>query len=215
MVGDAPIGPLLGKELRRAGEPRILGHAPASFAPRRLQLHSGGGFLCQSEPLGGAVSRAGPRAVTLRRDCRPYFRRALLATTFLFPFVAIDAIGAQKQNGGAKLLLQLPYSLPALILAKLSALFAAWLAMLATCLSALVIWRMLGGHLGTGETLNLILGHLLYALVIAGIGLLAASVADASATAAIVSLPSRSASGFSTSRPPAKADFFEASQQSR
>ena len=74
-----------------------------------------------------------------------------LATTFLFPFVAIHAIGAEKQNGGQKLLLQMPYGPPTLIRRPSLGALAAWLAMLVPCLSALVIWQMLGGHLGMGR----------------------------------------------------------------
>jgi hypothetical protein len=47
---------------------------------------------------------------------------------------------------------------------------------------------MLGGHLYVPETLNLILGQLLYGLLIGAIALFAAAITDSSATAAIVTL---------------------------
>jgi ABC-2 type transport system permease protein len=55
-------------------------------------------------------------------------------------------------------------------------------------LSALVIWRLLGGHLSAPETFNLLLGHLLYGLLVGAIALFAASVSESAATAAIIAL---------------------------
>jgi hypothetical protein len=47
---------------------------------------------------------------------------------------------------------------------------------------------MLGGHLHTIETLNLLLGHLLYGLLIGAVALFAAAITESAATAAIVTL---------------------------
>src|SRR5260370_26427258 len=47
---------------------------------------------------------------------------------------------------------------------------------------------MLGGHLSAPETLNLLLGHLLYGLLVGAIALFAASISESAATAAIVTL---------------------------
>src|SRR5947199_3024123 len=47
---------------------------------------------------------------------------------------------------------------------------------------------MLGGHLSAPETLNLLLGHLLYGLLVGAIALFAASVSESAATAAIIAL---------------------------
>src|SRR6202040_878143 len=55
-------------------------------------------------------------------------------------------------------------------------------------LSVLSIWVVLGGHLYAPETLNLILGHLLYGLLIGSIALFAAAISQSAATAAIVTL---------------------------
>jgi hypothetical protein len=46
----------------------------------------------------------------------------------------------------------------------------------------------LGGHLAPSETLNLLLGHLLYGLLIGAIALFAATISESSATAAIITL---------------------------
>jgi hypothetical protein len=63
-----------------------------------------------------------------------------LATTFLFPFVVIRTISAEKQQGAHKLLVQLPYSTCALLAAKLTAVGVAWAVMLLPCLVALGFW---------------------------------------------------------------------------
>src|SRR5262249_49999765 len=63
-----------------------------------------------------------------------------------------------------------------------------WSMAMFPALSTLVIWVMLGGHLGAPETANLVLGHLLYGLLVGAIALFAAAVSDSAATAAIVTL---------------------------
>src|SRR5262249_8020890 len=75
-----------------------------------------------------------------------------------------------------------------LVFTKLLAVLAAWLLCLAPVLTALAIWRLIGGHLDAPETLNLLLGHLLYGLLIGAIALFAAAVTESAATAAIVTL---------------------------
>jgi hypothetical protein len=55
-------------------------------------------------------------------------------------------------------------------------------------LSTLLAWQLLGGHLAPAETLNLLLGHLLYGLLVGAIALAAAAVTESAATAAIVAL---------------------------
>ena len=109
--------------------------------------------------------------------------------TLLFPFVAIRALGREKETGTLRLLLQLPYRVPTLITAKMVAVAAAWLVALIPAASALVFWRALGGHLDAVETLNLLLGHLLYGLLIGAVALFAAAIAESAATA--VESPSR------------------------
>ena len=75
-----------------------------------------------------------------------------------------------------------------LITAKLAAVLAAWMLSSIPALSALVMWRLFGGHLSAPETLNLLFGHLLYGLLVGAIALFAASVSESAATAAIVTL---------------------------
>jgi hypothetical protein len=70
----------------------------------------------------------------------------------------------------------------------MAAIATAWIISSIPVLTVLIIWKFLGGHLHAPETLNLLLGHLLYGLLVGAIALFAAAVADSSATAAIIAL---------------------------
>jgi ABC-2 type transport system permease protein len=132
-------------------------------------------LIANQNPLDGIIIRV--------------FAAVYLMNTFLFPFVAIRAIGNEKQTGSLKLALQLPVGLYRTVALKLVALMFGWCIALLPTLSALLIWTLLlGGHLYLPELVSVFLGHLLYALVIAGVSFLAAAITDAAATAAIVAL---------------------------
>ena len=118
----------------------------------------------------------------------PTFGAYDLAATFLFPFVAIRAIAAEKQSGALKLMLQLPGSVASKVAAKAIVLLGGWLVTLLPGLLAIVLWKSYGGHLYVPETLNLLLGHLLRAMLSAGIAVAAATLAENAASAAIVTL---------------------------
>jgi ABC-type transport system involved in multi-copper enzyme maturation permease subunit len=118
----------------------------------------------------------------------PTFGAFYVAVTLLFPFVAIRALGREKETGALKLLVQLPYQIPTLVAAKLTAIGVAWLIAVIPVATALLLWLLFGGHLNPLETSNLFLGHLLYGLLIGAIALFAAAISDSSATAAIVTL---------------------------
>lgn len=111
-----------------------------------------------------------------------------VAVTLLFPFVAIRALGQEKESGALRLLVQLPYRHTTLIVMKLVAVVLAWLLAGLPALSALAMWRTLGGHLSLAETANLLLGHLLYGALVGALALFAASIAESAATAAIIAL---------------------------
>jgi len=51
---------------------------------------------------------------------------------------------------------------------------------------ALVLWKSYGGHLHIPETLNLLLGHFLRAMLSVGIAVAAAAVAESAASAAMM-----------------------------
>ncbi len=118
----------------------------------------------------------------------PTFGALYLVVTLLYPLVVIRSISAEKQHGSWKLLVQLPYSLPTLMTAKLAAACAAWIILLLPPLLALGFWQATGGHVGCWETANVLLGHALYACVVTGIALAAASLTHSVASAGIVTL---------------------------
>src|SRR5215831_11355238 len=90
----------------------------------------------------------------------PTFGAFYVTATLLFPFVAICALGHEKETGSLKLLVQLPYQIPTLIAAKLTAISFAWLIAVTPVVSALPLWLSFGGHIDPLETSNLLLGHL-------------------------------------------------------
>jgi ABC-type transport system involved in multi-copper enzyme maturation permease subunit len=118
----------------------------------------------------------------------PTLGASYLATTLLFPFVAIRALGREKETGTLRLLVQLPYRIPVLVVAKMIAVMAAFLISFIPAMCALAVWRAFGGHVHIPETGNLLVGHLLYASLVGALALTAASIAESSATAAIIAL---------------------------
>jgi ABC-2 type transport system permease protein len=185
----APFRPLLVKELRQIAGGRALWTMLLLLCP--LVGYS----FVQAVSLYGEASRAAMQSPSAAGSLSPLdgvlvptFGAFYVAITLLFPFVAIRVLGHEKETGALRLLIQLPYRTPTLIAAKLVAILVAWLIAAVPVLSALAIWRLLGGHLDAAETLDLMLGHLLYGLLVGAIALFAASVTESAATAAIVTL---------------------------
>jgi ABC-2 type transport system permease protein len=118
----------------------------------------------------------------------PTFGAFYLTTTLLFPFVAIRALGHEKQTGALKLGVQLPVSETELVILKLGAICLVWVLSLAPAGSAIVLWKYSGGFVSTVELANLLLGHALYAAAIASIALFAAAVTDSVSSGALVTL---------------------------
>src|SRR5215211_4207953 len=188
-VQAAPLRPLLAKEVREILGGRslwtmllllcpLIGYS--FFQAVSLYTESSSAAL-QSPVLANSLSPLDGVLV-------PTLGAFYVAVTLLFPFVAIRVLGQEKESGALCLLVQLPYRSPTLIAAKLLAVLAALLLSSVPVLSAIFIWRMLGGHLSAPETLNLLLGHLLYGLLVGAIALFAASVSESAATAAIIAL---------------------------
>jgi ABC-2 type transport system permease protein len=146
------------------------------------------GFYAEASGSGGGPAALAEGLTPLDGILAPTFGAYDLAATFLLPFVAIRFIAVEKQSGGLKLLLQLPGSLGTKIAAKGVALFGGWLLALLPGLLAMIMWKIYGGHLYGPETLNLLLGHLLRAMLSAGIAVAAAALAESAASAAIVTL---------------------------
>src|SRR5262252_7472013 len=154
----------------------------------------GYGYI-QAVGLYGEASRSGAQLPDVARNLSPLagilvptFGALYLATTFLLPFVAIRSIAHEKETGSLKLLLQVRPSVGAVLGAKAAALAGAWVLVAAPALSAVVLWILAGGHVHLPELANLLLGHWLYGAVVLGFALVAAALAESSATAAIITL---------------------------
>ena len=185
----APLAPLLRKEIRELATGNSLWVLMLLLSPL-----VGYSFI-QAVELYAEASRPALSIPELARQLSPFdgilvptMGGFYLAITLLFPFIAIRLVAAEKASGGLKLLVQLPYRLSDLVGVKFAILITAWFIALIPILSALIYWRLLGGHLETNETVTLILGHLLYALLIGAISFLAAALTDGGATAAILAL---------------------------
>jgi ABC-2 type transport system permease protein len=189
MVARAPLAPLLAKELWE-----ILG-GRALWTMLLLVCPLIGYSFFQAVSLYGEASAAALQSPVLGASLSPLdgilvptFGASYVAVTLLFPFVAIRVLGHEKESGALRLLVQLPYRASTLIAAKLAAVLAAWALASIPVFSALVIWRMLGGHLSAAETTNLLFGHALYGLLVGAIALFCAAVSESAATAAIITL---------------------------
>jgi ABC-2 type transport system permease protein len=189
LVRHARFHPLLAKELWEVASGRALWTLLLILCP--LVGYS----FFQAVALYGEASSAARDSPVLASGLSPFdgvlvptFGALYVAITLLFPFVAIRTLGREKESGALGLLVQLPYRVPTLIAAKMTAIFGAWLAAVMPAASALAIWLALGGHLYLPETLDLLLGHLLYGLLVGAIALFSASISESSATAAIVTL---------------------------
>lgn len=188
-LGGAPRSSLWRKELREL----LLGRG--LWAALVISELLAGYSYIQAVELYGQASRAAANSPELGRGLSPLdgilaptFGGLYLVSTLLYPFVVIRTLGAEKQSGAVQLLLQLPYSLPDLLAAKLAAAIAAWAMLAAPCLAAVSLWALQGGRVAGYETANLILGHFLFALVIAGISLAAAAIARSGASASIAAI---------------------------
>ena len=185
----APLWPLLAKELREITSGRALWTMLLLLCP--LVGYS----FFQAVSLYGEASTAALQSPVLASSLSPLdgilvptLGSFYVAVTLLFPFVAIRALGQEKETGALRLLVQLPYRPSTLVSAKLAAVLAAWMLASIPALSALIFWRILGGHLAAAETANLLFGHLVYGLLVGALALFSASIADSAATAAIIAL---------------------------
>ena len=185
----APLWPLLAKELREITSGRALWTMLLLLCPL-----IGYSFL-QAVSLYGEASSAALQSPVLANSLSPLdgvlvptLGSFYVAVTLLFPFVAIRALGQEKETGALRLLVQLPYRPSTLVSAKLAAVLAAWMLASIPALSTLIVWRILGGHLAAAETANLLFGHLVYGLLVGALALFSASIAESAATAAIIAL---------------------------
>ena len=185
----APLRPLLAKEFREIISGRSLWTMLLLLCPligysffQAVSLYSeSSSAALQSPVLANSLSPLDGVLV-------PTLGSFYVAVTLLFPFVAIRVLGQEKESGALRLLVQLPYRSPTLVVMKLIAVVLTWLLASIPALSALVLWRILGGHLSLAETSNLLFGHLLYGTLVGALALFAASIAESASTAAIIVL---------------------------
>jgi ABC-2 type transport system permease protein len=142
----------------------------------------------EASGMGGGPSALAQGLSPLDGILVPTFGAYDLAVTLLFPFVAIRLVSAEKASGAWKLMLQSPASLGAMLFAKGLTLLAGWVLAWIPGLLALVLWKVYGGSLWAPEVLNLLLGHLLRAVLSSGIAVAAAAIANGAASAAIATL---------------------------
>jgi ABC-2 type transport system permease protein len=120
-----PLRPLLARELRALAAGRALWVMALLLCPV-----VGYGFT-EAAALYSEASRSAEGFPELARGMTsldgvlvPTLGAFYVAVTLLFPFVAIRTLGSDRQNGGLKLLLQLPHPPMVLVLAKLAAAMA-------------------------------------------------------------------------------------------
>jgi ABC-2 type transport system permease protein len=146
------------------------------------------GLYAEASGIGGGPAALPQGLTPLDGILVPTLGAYDLAATILFPFVVIRSIAAEKQSGALKLLLQLPGSLAVKVSAKGLVLLLGWVVALLPGAIAIGLWKSYGGHLYAAETLNLLLGHLLRAMLSASIAVAVATIAESAASAAIVAL---------------------------
>src|SRR6478735_9540330 len=186
---SAPLWPLLVKELREITSGRALWIMLLLLCPLI------GYSFFQAVSLYAEASTAALQSPVLANNLSPLdgilvptLGSFYVAVTLLFPLVAIRALGQEKETGALRLLVQLPYRLFTIVSAKFAAVLAAWILASIPALSAVTLWRILGGHLALAETVNLLFGHLAYGLLVGALALCSASISDRAATASIVAL---------------------------
>jgi ABC-2 type transport system permease protein len=184
-----PLFQLIGKECRE-----LVASRSFWLLLLMIGLLVGHGFItavnlyAEASGSGGGPAALPQGLTPLDGILAPTFGAYDLAAMFLFPFVAIRLIAAEKQSGGLKLLLQLPGGLSGKVAIKGLVLMGGWLVTLIPGLLALILWKSYGGHLYGPETLTLLFGHLLRALLSGGTAVAAAAITESAASAAIITL---------------------------
>lgn len=145
-------------------------------------------LYAEASGIGGGPSALSQGLSPLEGIIVPTLGAYDIAATLLFPFVVIRLIANEKQTGALTLMLQAPASLNTIIAIKGLALIIAWLVAGVAGGAALVLWRIVGGHLYAPETWTVVLGHLLRGLLTIGVSAAAGALAASAASAAIVAL---------------------------
>ncbi|HTE44996.1 MAG TPA: hypothetical protein VK636_07115 [Gemmatimonadaceae bacterium] len=146
------------------------------------------GIYAEASGIGGGPAALSQGLSPLEGIVVPVLGAYDLAATLLFPFVVIRLIAVEQQTGGLALTLQLPASFTMSVVAKAVALVVAWIFSGLVGAFALLLWRMMGGHLYGPETWTVILGHVLRGVLTIGVAAAAGALATSAASAAIIAL---------------------------
>ena len=111
-----------------------------------------------------------------------------LLYSLLLPFVVIPTVVMERARNTLVILLQVPFRLSEILLAKVAAGFLFLVFSLLLMLPAIYIWHMLGGHVPLGELLLLNAGYLLYGLFVIGVSVFAGTLFNNVAGASILSI---------------------------
>ena len=159
-----------------------------------LSLLVGASFR-QALTLYGDASRSALGAGDLAQGLNPFdgilvptFGALYLVATLLLPFVALRQMGLDEERGTWKLLLRSGFNVPQVLMAKGAVLTLFWCAMMGIPLVAVVLWKLMGGHVHSPELLGLLLGHALYGMAVLSVAFLAGSLAKNTATASLLTL---------------------------
>jgi ABC-2 type transport system permease protein len=147
-----------------------------------LDLYGTASIAAQENPLYAEGFEPVPGVFT------PLFGGLFLVQSLFLPFLVIPLIALERSRNTLTLLLQLPWSLEAILGAK--SLAALLLVVLSTGLTspALILWIAWGGHVPWGEWLLLAAGHFLYGMLVTAVSLAAASLWGSVASASIAAL---------------------------
>lgn len=145
-------------------------------------------IYAEASGFGGTSDGVGSAFSPLVGVWSPTFSAYELITAFLFPFVVIRLVGADRQTGALKLELQ--QGLPSLARAgaKALVLMAAWGILLVPAAMAAALWLSYGGSAYPPEILTVVAGHVLNAGLTVALGASAAALAEHPSTAAIITL---------------------------
>lgn len=145
-------------------------------------------LYAEASGIGGGPSALSQGLSPLEGIIVPTLGAYDIAATLLFPFVVIRLIANEKQTGALTLMLQAPASLNTIIAIKGLALIIAWLVAGVAGGAALLLWRVMGGHLYAPETWTVVIGHILRGVLTIGVSAAAAALAASAASAAILAL---------------------------
>jgi len=118
----------------------------------------------------------------------PLFGGLFILFSLFLPFVVIPLIISEKEQNTLTLLLQIPFSVAEILLAKVAAALLFLLSSFLMIVPATLIWWFYGGHIPFGELALLHTGYFLYGFFVVSVSLFSASLFKNSATASLLAI---------------------------